>query len=219
MSFLTNLTFIPEWTIFVQFVIATAILSITPGPDMTLFVGRALSEGKAAGFACMAGASTGIVVHTSMVALGLSALILASPAAFTALKVVGAVYLVWLAVQAIRKGSAFSPEKNGGKKHTLVQNWATGLGINLLNPKIILFNMTFLPQFVSAHDPHAMGKLFFLGLSFIPLALPFTNPMVVAADKFAGLLKKNPTVTRIVDWLFAGVFSAFALKIITAQAK
>lgn len=80
MPFLTNLTFIPEWTIFVQFAIATAILSITPGPDMTLFVGRALSEGKAAGFACMAGASTGIVIHTSMVALGLSALIVASPA-------------------------------------------------------------------------------------------------------------------------------------------
>ena len=219
MSFLTNLTFIPEWTIFVQFVIATAILSITPGPDMTLFVGRALSEGKAAGFACLAGASTGIIIHTSMVALGLSALIIASPAAFTVLKAVGALYLVWLAVQAIRKGSAFSPEKNGGKKHTLFQNWATGLGINLLNPKIILFNMTFLPQFVSAHDPHAMGKLFFLGLSFIPLALPFTIPMIVAADKFSGLLKKNPTVTRIVDWLFAGVFSAFALKILTAQAK
>lgn len=181
MPFLTNLTFIPEWTIFVQFAIATAILSITPGPD--------------------------IVIHTSMVALGLSALIVASPAAFTALKVVGAGYLVWLAVQAICKGSAFSPEKNGGKKHTLFQNWLTGLGINLLNPKIILFNMTFLPQFVSAHDPHAMGKL------------PFTIPMVVAADRFAGLLNKNPTVTRIVDWMFAGVFSAFALKIITAQAK
>lgn len=219
MSFLSNLTFIPEWTIFAQFAVATFILSITPGPDMTLFVGRALSEGKAAGFACMAGASTGIIFHTSMVALGLSALIIASPAAFAALKAVGAGYLVWLAIQAIRKGSAFSPEKDGGKKHSLFQNWATGLGINLLNPKIILFNMTFLPQFVSASDPHAAGKLFFLGLSFIPLALPFTIPMVLAADKFAGLLKKNPTVTRVVDWLFAGIFSAFALKIITAQAK
>ncbi len=219
MSFLTSLTFIPEWTIFAQFVIATIILTITPGPDMTLFVGRALSEGRAAGFACMAGASTGIIIHTSMVALGLSALIIASPAAFTALKVVGAGYLVWLAVQAIRKGSAFSPEKVGGRKHSLVQNWLTGLGINLLNPKIILFNMTFLPQFVSAHDPHAMGKLFFLGLSFIPLSLPLTIPMILAADKFAGVLKKNPTVTRIVDWMFAGIFSAFALKIITAQAK
>lgn len=219
MSFLTSLTFIPEWTVFAQFVIATIILTITPGPDMTLFVGRALSEGRGAGFACMAGASTGIIIHTSMVALGLSALIIASPAAFTALKVVGAGYLVWLAVQAIRKGSAFSPEKAGGRKHTLFQNWLTGLGINLLNPKIILFNMTFLPQFVSAHDPHAMGKLFFLGLSFIPLSLPLVIPMILAADKFAGLLKKNPTVTRIVDWLFAGIFSAFALKIITAQAK
>ncbi len=203
----------------VQFAIATFILSITPGPDMTLFVGRALSEGQKAGFACLAGALSGIVVHTTMVAVGLSALIIASPNAFFVLKAAGAGYLVWLAIQAIRQGSAFSPEKGSGKKHSLFQNWATGLGINLLNPKIILFNMTFLPQFVSAHDPHAPGKLLFLGLSFIPLALPVVVPMIVAADKFAGLLKKNPIVTRWVDYIFAGAFSVFALKILTAQSQ
>lgn len=219
MSFLDTLTFIPDWPVLVQFAIATFILSITPGPDMTLFVGRALSEGRAAGFACLAGASSGIVIHTTMVAIGLSALIIASPSAFWVLKVVGAGYLVFLAVQALRKGSAFSPEKGSGKKHTMFQNWATGLGINLLNPKIILFNMTFLPQFVSAHDPHAPGKLFFLGLSFIPLSLPVVVPMILAADKFAGLLKKNPTVTRWVDYVFAGVFSVFALKILLAEGK
>ncbi|MDP8252168.1 MULTISPECIES: LysE family translocator [Pseudochrobactrum] len=219
MSFLNSLTFIPDWPVLVQFAIATFILSITPGPDMTLFVGRALSEGKAAGFACLAGASSGIVIHTTMVAIGLSALIIASPSAFWVLKVVGAGYLVFLAIQALRKGSAFSPEKSSGKKHTLFQNWATGLGINLLNPKIILFNMTFLPQFVTAHDPHAPGKLFFLGLSFIPLSLPVVVPMILAADKFAGLLKKNPTVTRWVDYVFAGVFSVFALKILLAEGK
>ena len=219
MSFLETLTFIPDWPVLVQFAIATFILSITPGPDMTLFVGRALSEGRAAGFACLAGASSGIVVHTTMVAIGLSALIIASPSAFWVLKVVGAGYLVFLAIQALRKGSAFSPEKGSGKKHTIFQNWATGLGINLLNPKIILFNMTFLPQFVSAHDPHAPGKLFFLGLSFIPLSLPVVVPMILAADKFAGLLKKNPTVTRWVDYVFAGVFSVFALKILLAEGK
>ncbi|MDM7849743.1 LysE family translocator [Pseudochrobactrum kiredjianiae] len=219
MSFLDTLTFIPDWPVLVQFAIATFILSITPGPDMTLFVGRALSEGRAAGFACLAGASSGIVIHTTMVAIGLSALIIASPSAFWVLKVVGAGYLVFLAVQALRKGSAFSPEKGSGKKHTMFQNWATGLGINLLNPKIILFNMTFLPQFVSAHDPHAPGKLFFLGLSFIPLSLPVVVPMILAADKFAGLLKKNPTVTRWVDYIFAGVFSVFALKILLAEGK
>lgn len=211
--------FIPEASIIVQFAVATFIIAITPGPDMTLFVGRALSEGRAAGFACMFGAMTGVIIHTALVALGLSALIVASPQAFLVLKIFGAGYLVWLAYQAIRNGSAFSPEKRAGSGRSLFQNWATGLGINLLNPKIILFFMTFLPQFVSASDPNAPAKLLFLGLLFIPLSLPVTAPMVIAADKFAGLLRKNPTVTRVVDYLFAGVFSTFALKILTAQAK
>ncbi len=213
------MSFIPDFPIILQFAIATFILSITPGPDMTLFVGRALSEGRTAGFACMAGALTGIVIHTSLVALGLSALIIASPQAFLVLKVVGAGYLVFLAVQALRKGSAFSPDTTKRAPRSVFANWLTGLGINLLNPKIILFFMTFLPQFVSVSDPHAPGKLFFLGLLFIPLSLPVTVPMVIAADKFSRLLRKNPTVTRVVDYVFAGIFSAFALKILTAQAR
>lgn len=213
------MTFIPDLATLIQFGIATFIIAITPGPDMTLFVGRALSEGRAAGFACMAGALTGIIIHSALVALGLSALIVASPNAFFALKIFGAGYLVWLAFQAIRKGSAFSPDATPRIPRSLFQNWATGLGINLMNPKIILFFMTFLPQFVSASDAHAPGKLFFLGMFFIALSIPITAPMIIAADKFAGLLKKSPRVTRIVDYLFAGVFSAFALKILTAQAK
>ena len=213
------MSFVPDLPVLLQFSLASVILAITPGPDMTLFVSRTLSQGRAAGFASMAGALFGTLIHTTLVVVGISALIVASPVAFLALKIGGAGYLVYLAIMAVAKGSAFSPEKKTGPKVSLPRAWATGLGVNLMNPKIILFNMTFLPQFVSAHDPHAMGKLFFLGLSFIPMALPFTIPMVVAADRFAGLLKKNPTVTRIVDWMFAGVFSAFALKIITAQAK
>ncbi len=214
------MSFIPDWPTILQFALATVVIAITPGPDMTLFVGRALAQGRAAGLACMAGAMTGIVIHTSLVALGLSALIVASPQAFLALKVAGAGYLVWLAFQALRHGSAFSPEKAGGRgERSIARNWATGLGINLMNPKIILFFMTFLPQFVSAHDPHASGKIFFLGLLFIPLSLPIVVPMVLAADRFAGLLRKSPRVTRVVDYLFAGVFSAFALKILTAQAR
>ena len=213
------MSFLPDLSTFIQFAIATFVIAITPGPDMTLFVGRAVAEGRAAGFACMIGAMCGIVVHTSLVALGLSALIVASPQAFLALKIAGAGYLVFLAFQALRKGSAFSPDTTKRTTRSLFKNWATGIGINLLNPKIILFFMTFLPQFVSASDPHAPGKLFFLGLMFIPLSLPVIVPMVVAADKFAGLLRKSPRVTRIVDYLFAGIFSAFALKILTAQAR
>lgn len=212
--------FIPDWPVIAQFALATFVIAVTPGPDMTLFVGRALSDGRAAGLACMFGAMTGIVIHTALVALGLSALVVASPEAFLVLKLGGALYLVWLAWQALRHGSAFSPERMMDKpKRSLKANWLTGLGINLMNPKIILFFMTFLPQFVSAADPHAPAKLFFLGLLFIPLALPLTVPMVLAADGFAGLLRRSPKLTRALDYLFAGVFSAFALKILTAQAR
>ena len=213
------MTYVPDLATLAQFAVATFIIAITPGPDMTLFVGRALSEGRASGFACMAGALCGCLVHTTLVVVGLSALIVASPEAFFVLKVFGAGYLIWLAWQAIRHGSAFSPDATPRKPRSLFQNWATGLGINLMNPKIILFFMTFLPQFVSASDPHAPGKLLFLGAFFVALSIPITAPMVIAADKFAGLLKKSPRVTRIVDYLFAGIFSAFALKILTAQAR
>jgi threonine/homoserine/homoserine lactone efflux protein len=213
------MSFVPDATLLVQFAIATIIIAITPGPDMTLFVSRTLSQGRAAGFASMAGALTGTLVHTTLVVVGVSALIVASPSAFLVLKIFGAAYLVFLAWQAIAKGSAFSPEKRSGPQISLLRSYAVGLGVNLLNPKIILFFMTFLPQFVSAYDPNASGKLFFLGSMFVALSIPVTAPMVIAAERFAHLFKKNPRATRVVDYLFAGVFSAFALKILTAQAK
>ena len=213
------MAYVPETSVILQFALATFIIAITPGPDMTLFVGRALSQGRSAGLACMAGTMTGCVIHTLMVVIGLSALIVASPQAFLVLKVVGAGYLVWLAWQAIRNGSAFSPDATPRPARSLWANWLTGTAVNLMNPKVILFFMTFLPQFVSADDPDAAGKLLFLGLLFIPLSLPVTIPMVLAADGFSGLLKKSPKVTRVIDWLFAGVFSAFAIRILTAQAR
>ena len=213
------MTFVPETAIILQFAAATLIIAITPGPDMTLFVGRALSQGRGAGLACMAGAMTGILIHTILVAIGLSALIVASPQAFLMLKIVGAVYLVWLAWQAIRRGSAFSPDGRPAGQRSMMRNWATGVAIDLLNPKVVLFFMTFLPQFVSADDPHAPQKLLFLGLLFIPISLPVTVPMVLAADAFARLLRKAPKVTRVIDYLFAGVFSAFAFRILTAPAR
>ena len=100
-------TFVPDLSTILQFAVATLVIALTPGPDMTLFVGRAISHGRAAGFAAMFGAMTGIMVHTMLVALGLSALIIAAPKAFLALKIGGALYLLWLAYQAIRYGSAF----------------------------------------------------------------------------------------------------------------
>jgi threonine/homoserine/homoserine lactone efflux protein len=213
------MAYFPDLATFIQFLIATMVVAVTPGPDMTLFVGRTLSQGRAAGMAAMFGALTGCVIHTTLVALGLSALILASPQAFWALKIFGAGYLIWLAYNAIRYGSAFSPKVEGGRRATLVQNWVTGIGINLLNPKVILFFMTFLPQFVHADDPNAIGQLFVLGTIFIVGSLPVNIPIIFAAEQFARLLTRTPAVTRAIDYLFAGIFSAFALRLLTAQAR
>lgn len=211
--------FMPDISVIIQFSMAVVILAITPGPDMTLFVGRTLSEGRSAGFACMFGATTGIFMHTIMVTAGLSALVLASPQAFLVLKVAGAAYLVWLAIQAIRHGSAFSPQITAGPRRPLMKSWLTGIGINLLNPKIILFYMTFLPQFVSAEDPDAPGKMLFLGILSILISVPITTPMILAAGRFAVMMENSPRITRAIDWLFAGVFSAFAVRILLAESK
>ena len=212
--------FVPDLATLAQFAVASVILAITPGPDMTLFVSRTLNQGRAAGLASMFGALSGTLVHTTLVVVGISALIVASPVAFLVLKFCGDAYLIYLAWQAFTRGSAFSPEKKkAAAKVTLLRSWSLGFGVNLLNPKVILFFMTFLPQFVSAHDPHAPGKLFFLGLLFVAISIPVTTPMVLAAEQFASVMKASPRATRVVDYLFAGVFSAFALKIVTAQAR
>jgi threonine/homoserine/homoserine lactone efflux protein len=90
------------------------VITFTPGPDMTLFLGKAVRQGTAAGLAAMLGASTGVLIHTVLVALGLSALLAASATAFLILKVVGAIYLLWLAIDAVRHGSALNLEAGQG---------------------------------------------------------------------------------------------------------
>jgi threonine/homoserine/homoserine lactone efflux protein len=209
------MTFIPDTATLWQFTLAAIFLTLTPGPDMTLFLSRAISHGRLAGIACVLGASTGVLVHTLLAALGLSALLAASPTAFSMVKYAGAAYLLFLAYQALRHGSALNVDTTGrARQMTLKRHYLTGIGINLMNPKIVLFFVSFLPLFIQASDPNAAGKLAFLGVFFLVIALPMTMAMIVAADWLADALKRNKAIARTMDWLFAGVFGAFALKIL-----
>lgn len=204
--------------VLLPFVFAVVVIALTPGPDMTFFLGRALSSGRSAGLAAVAGAATGLLVHTVLVALGVSALIVAAPAAFAALKIAGALYLLWLAFQAIRHGSALRLPSSPGARAGLVGTWASGVAINVLNPKVALFFLTFLPQFVSASDPRAAAKLFLLGSIFILLGSAINLAIVLAADRFAEGMRSNPRVARTLDWLFASIFAAFAARLLFARA-
>jgi len=210
---------IPNLSTILAFSVAMLLLAITPGPDMTLWISRSLRDGRATGLMTLAGTSFGISVHTMLVAFGVSALIVASPTAFTILKTGGAGYLLWLAIQAIRHGSNFVIRADGQSQSAPVRAFLNGLWVNLLNPKVIIFFMTFLPQFVTATDPHVTGKLIFLGLWSIFLSLPIGIAIILGADFMSSWLQSNRKVLRGIDYVFAGVFSIFAVKILLTQSR
>lgn len=211
--------FLPNLPTLIAFTAASLLLALTPGPDMTLSISRALAQGRGPALFVVVGTSTGILVHTLLVAFGISALITASPTAFFILKTGGAAYLLWLAIQAVRSGSSLSVENVEGTKGSAFANISTGLWVNLLNPKIIIFFMTFLPQFVTAGDPAVTEKLIFLGTFFIVVCSPVNVLVILAADRLANWLQANPKVLRGIDYTFAGVFSIFALKIFLTQSR
>ncbi|MBB5664386.1 threonine/homoserine/homoserine lactone efflux protein [Rhizobium leguminosarum] len=211
--------FLPSLPTLLGFAAATLLLAATPGPDMTLSISRSLAQGKNAALFVVVGTSLGIVVHTMLVAFGISALITASPTAFLILKTGGAAYLLWLAVQAIRFGSKLTVAKVEAQKGTALANISSGFWVNLLNPKVIIFFMTFLPQFVSAGDPAVTQKLLFLGFCFILIGMPVNAGVILAADWLASWLQTNKKVLRGIDYTFAGVFSIFAAKILLTQAR
>jgi len=212
------MTFIPDLNVMLAYTVAAVILVITPGPDMTLFLGQTLTGGRARGIAAYLGASAGLMVHTMLAAFGLSALLAHSAAAFGVLKIAGVAYLLWLAIDALRRGSALTLAPGPGATQPLGQVFLMGIGINLLNPKIIMFFLTFLPQFVSASDPHAGAKLMFLGLYFIVLAVPICLVLIILADRFTAAVRRSPRVMRGIDYLFAGLMGAFAVRLLFARA-
>lgn len=213
------MTFLPTPDVLAAFTLAAFVLILTPGPDMTLFLGETLRGGRARGCAALLGASTGLLTHTMLAAIGLSALLAASATAYTILKIAGAVYLVWLAVAAIRHGSALTVDREAGPQRPLAQSYLMGLGINLLNPKIVVFFLTFLPQFVDAADPHAGAKLLFLGLYFISLGFPSCLVLIFLAERFTGAIRRSPRVMRVVDWAFAGLMGAFAARLLFSRGS
>ena len=211
--------FLPSFPTLLAFAAATLLLAATPGPDMTLSISRSLAQGKKAALFVVLGTSLVIVVLTMLVAFGISALITASPTSFLILKTGGAGYLLWLAIQAVRLGSKLSIKKVEEVKATPFANISSGFWVNLLNPKVIIFFMTFLPQFVSAGDPAVTHKLLFLGLCFIIIDMPVNTAVVFAADWLSSWLQNNRKVLRGMDYTFAGVFSVFAAKILLTQAR
>jgi threonine/homoserine/homoserine lactone efflux protein len=213
------MTFIPETSILLTYSVASVLLFVTPGPDMSLFLARTLVSGRRAGIASVMGANLGCIGHTLLSAYGVSALIAASQMGFLALKIFGAAYLLWLAFDAVRKGSSLNVQTETQKPSSALSSFLMGVTVNMTNPKVLLFFITFLPQFIDVHDPNVRAKLIFLGIYFVVINIPLSIIMILGAERLIEWLKARPKVLRGIDFSFAGVFAFFALKIALAQGK
>jgi threonine/homoserine/homoserine lactone efflux protein len=213
------MTFLPDLSVLLGYSVASILLFITPGPDMSLFLARTMTNGRQAGIASVMGANAGCLVHTFLAVFGVSALLAASQTGFLVLKVVGAGYLLWLAFDAVRNGSSLNVRIGEDKRVSPLNSFIMGVTVNLTNPKVVLFFITFLPQFVVASDPHVRGKLLFLGIYFVLINVPLSVLMILGAERLVTYLKSRPRILRGIDFTFAGVFAIFAVKIAMTQGR
>jgi threonine/homoserine/homoserine lactone efflux protein len=189
----------------VAYLAAVLLVIIAPGPDNILAISRGLSQGRVAAMLSSIGAGLGIMFHTVAAALGLSLVIQASPAAFWAVKLVGAAYLLWLGYKAVSTRSLISFEP--AARQSLSRVFATGLLSNVLNPKPGLFVLAFIPQFVGAGRGSVSVQMLVYGAIFAVLTAIIFSLLGAYAARLSGWLARRPRATA---WLNFGAGATFA---------
>lgn len=202
------------------FAFAALVLIMMPGPDQALITRNALVGGRYGGLLTMLGGVLGLTVHASASALGLSALLVASATAFTALKIVGAVYLVWLGMQMLRSAVRSRQEPAVEQPDAMPRRRSAylwqGFLSNALNPKVALFFVTFLPQFLSADTGSPRAEALLLSAIFALLYLAWFGLYVAAVDRLGRWLRR-PTVKARVEQLTGVVLLSVAVRLATAH--
>ncbi|USE36260.1 LysE family translocator [Endozoicomonas sp. SCSIO W0465] len=185
------------------FLIATLILALAPGPDLLYITTRGFSQGAMAGFISALGVHTGVLIHTIIASLGLSALITSSTMGFACIKYAGAAYLCYLGVRTL----FFSKGESSNEcisKVALKRIFYQGVITDVLNPKVILFFLAFFPQFIDPSSPSASIDILMLGLMFVAVAFPID----AAVGLFAGSIGKHHCKQRIQwgKWMAGSAF-------------
>jgi len=191
------------------FLVSGLLLNVTPGPDTAYIVGRSAQIGWRGGAAAAFGISAGCLVHVLASAIGLSALLTASATAFAAVKWAGAAYLVYLGITQLlarRQQTATTNVAAGAQMVTLRQVFWQGALTNVLNPKVAMFFLAFLPQFVEAYAPHKALAFLTLGLIFIFNGTLWCLAVAIAAARAAGRMRGS---SRAIAWVNRGIGALF----------
>ncbi|TQM44786.1 LysE family translocator [Pseudonocardia cypriaca] len=201
------------------FAVAALLLIMMPGPDQALITGNSLRGGRRGGLLTMLGGVLGVAVHAAGAALGLSALLIASATAFTALKIVGAVYLLWLAVQMLRSARRTSREPDDAAVVAVPQRWTAyvrqGFLSNALNVKVALFFVTFLPQFLSVDSASPRVEALLLSAIFAVLFVAWFGLYVAVVDRLGRWLRR-PRVKARIEQFTGLVLATVAVRLATA---
>ncbi|AFV23480.1 hypothetical protein Mpsy_1272 [Methanolobus psychrophilus R15] len=198
------------------FIAASAALTLLPGPDIIFVLTQSISSGKGAGIATACGLCTGLLFHTTAAALGVSAIIYKSALAFTVLKYAGAVYLLYLAFRAIQEGDRFISSVSEREYGALLL-YKRDVFMNLLNPKVSIFFLAFLPQFVNAGAGNVPLQMVFLGCVFLVQALAIFFLVSVFAGHIGKRLMGRPGIGKYVNRIKAGVFMLIGLELALSQ--
>ena len=201
---------------FIYFLTASILLTLAPGPDILYLLTKSLSEGAKAGIILACGLVSGIVFHTTLVMVGVAALIKSSATAMLLLKIFGAAYLLFLAFgafKAARASKKFSPVR-ADKNFSSAALYKRGVLMNVLNPKVLLFFLAFLPQFVDLSSDGASLTILFLGVVFAVQALTIFSCVALFAGRVRNLLLRKKNVGQLLNFVEAAVLAVIALTLI-----
>lgn len=196
------------------------LLALTPGPDNLMVLSLGMARGRRAGMAFGAGCALGCLNHTLLAALGVSALIKASALAFETLRWAGGLYLVWLGIGALRaawRGAVSGPGAVEASSDSAAQLFRKGLFVNAINPKVVLFFLALLPQFVDASRGGEGWQIAQLGALFTLVALIVFSGIGWFSGHVGERLKRNPSLGRWLDGIAGTVFVGLGLRLLVAR--
>lgn len=202
---------------FLAFLMAAMVITAAPGPDNLLVLGLGMSRGPRHGMVFGLGCAIGCLSHTLLAVLGVSALFAASPLAFTALKVAGGAYLCWLGWQALRSSGSIGAVPVQPAPDSMARLFAKGLLANAINPKVMLFFLSFLPQFVDASRGHVSAQTAWLGVVFTLQAAVLFGLLGAFAGRIGRVLQRSPRLGLWMDRVTGAVFIGLGLRLALAR--
>jgi threonine/homoserine/homoserine lactone efflux protein len=208
----------PELTTLALFMAAALAVNLTPGPDILYIAARSTSEGRASGVLSVVGITIGCLLHTVAAAVGLSALIAAIPAAYDAVRLAGAAYLLYLGARALVAGSSADSVARPDRAR-LRTVFAQGVLTNISNPKVALFFMAFLPQFVDPRRGHTGVQMVVLGLLFSLSGSVVNLGVALTASLATSWLRSNALTARLLRRVSGTVFIGLGLRLALSERR